>query len=174
LKPIRDRAGRPVRLLVAGTGSLQQSYKAMVHDLGVADMVTFLGFRRDIADLIAAADALVLASVAEAFGFVLTEALYLGTPVVATRAGGIPEIVDDGVDGLLVPPADAEGLATAIVRLVQDDQLRRRIAGAGREKVPARFAFERMVRQYEQVYEECLSDATRCAHATSLSGHPEL
>jgi glycosyltransferase involved in cell wall biosynthesis len=174
LRHLRARAGRPVRLLVAGAGPFHAVYKTLVRDLGVDDMVTFLGFRRDITDVMAAADTLVLASVAEAFGFVLTEALYLGTPVVATRVGGIPEIVDDGIDGLLVPPADPEALATAIVQLVQDHDLRRRIAGAGRDKVLARFAFEQMVRHYEQVYEEDRPTAPRSLHAASLSGHPEL
>ena len=75
-----------------------------MRELGIEDIVIFTGFRRDIADLMAAADLLVLPSLAEAFGLALTEAMYLGTPVVASRVGGIPEIVRDGVDGLLVPP----------------------------------------------------------------------
>ena len=154
LKQVRAHAGRPVRLLVAGTGPFEPAYRDLVRALGVDDMVSFLGFRRDIADLMAAADVLVLASVAEAFGLALTEALYLGTPIVATRAGGIPEIVRDGTDGLLVPPADPAALAGAILALVRDDGLRRQLAGRGRDRMIDRFGFELMVRQYEQVYEE--------------------
>jgi glycosyltransferase involved in cell wall biosynthesis len=154
LKRVRDHVSRPVRLLVAGVGPFEQAYKDLVRDLGIDDMVTFLGFRRDVADFIAAADVLVLASVAEAFGLALAEALYLGTPIVATRAGGIPEIVTDGHDGLLVPPAEPEALAAAIISLVDDDRRRLQLAGAGREKTVATFAFESMVRQYEDVYEE--------------------
>jgi glycosyltransferase involved in cell wall biosynthesis len=115
-------------------------------------MVTFLGFRKDSPDLIAAADLLILPSLAEAFGLVLTEALYLGTPVVATRVGGIPEIVDDGIDGTLVPPADSRALAQAILELLENPEKRRRVAGAGREKVLKRFRFEDMVRSYEDIY----------------------
>jgi len=115
-------------------------------------MVSFLGFRKDSPDLMAAADVVVLPSLAEAFGLVLTEALYLGTPVVATRVGGIPEIVDDGVDGTLVPPADSRALASAILDLLENPQRRERLAGAGREKVMRRFRFEDMVRSYEDIY----------------------
>ena len=106
----------------------------------------------DLPDLMASADLLVLASVAEAFGLVLAEALYLGTPVVATQVGGIPEIVDHGEDGLLVPPGDSEALAAAVVALLSDEPRRRALAGAGREKVVRRFRFEQMVRSYEGLY----------------------
>jgi glycosyltransferase involved in cell wall biosynthesis len=115
-------------------------------------MVNFLGFRKDSPDLIAAADLLILPSLAEAFGLVLTEALYLGTPVVATRVGGIPEIVDDGIDGALVPPGDSKALASAIIELLANPERRQRLAGPGREKVLERFRFEDMVRSYETIY----------------------
>jgi glycosyltransferase involved in cell wall biosynthesis len=154
LKRVREHAGRPVRLLVAGVGPFEQVYRELARDLGIDDMVSFLGFRRDVADLMAAADVFVLASVAEAFGLALAEALYLGTPIVATRAGGIPEIISDGRDGLLVPAADPEALGSAILALVHDDRLRQELAGAGRDKMTARFAFDQMVRQYERVYEK--------------------
>jgi len=169
LKRVREHAGRPVRLLVAGIGPFEPAYRKLVRDLGVDDMVSFLGFRRDVADLIAAADVFVLASVAEAFGLALAETLYLGTPIVATRAGGIPEIVADGRDGLLVPPADPEALASAILALVHDDRLRQQLVGAGRDKMTARFAFESMVRQYEEVYEEGWS--TCRSHPARSNGH---
>jgi glycosyltransferase involved in cell wall biosynthesis len=143
----------------------------MVRELGVAEMVTFLGFRRDAADLIAAADVLILASEAEAFGLVLTEALSLGTPIVATRVGGIPEIVDDGRDWLLVPPSDPDALAAAVVRLLRDDDLRKRFAEAGREKVANHFRFESMVRRYEQVYQEA-APACPADPASRAGGRP--
>lgn len=144
----------PVRLLVAGTGTLQPTYERMVADLGCADRVRFLGFRRDVTDLMAAVEAVVLPSLAEAFGLALAEALYLGVPVVATRVGGIPEIVDHGLDGLLVPPGDSHALAEAIAALLNDPELRRRLSGSGRETVAARFRFEDMMRRYEAVYEQ--------------------
>jgi glycosyltransferase involved in cell wall biosynthesis len=152
LPEIQRRASKPVRLLVAGNGTFDEEYREQVRAMGCDEMVTFLGFRNDSPRLIAAADLLVLPSMAEAFGLVLAEALYLGTAVVATRVGGIPEIVDDGVDGSLVPPADSHSLAGAILELLENPEMRGRLAGAGREKVLRKFRFENMVRSYEAIY----------------------
>ncbi|HSE36867.1 MAG TPA: glycosyltransferase [Blastocatellia bacterium] len=157
LPDIQRRVNRPVRLLVAGTGPFEAAYREEVRASGCEDIVSFLGFRKDSPDLMAAADLLILPSVAEAFGLALTEALYLRTPVVATRVGGIPEIVDDGVDGILVPPADSKALADAIVDLLNDQRRRQRMAGAGRDKVLTRFSFEDMVRSYETIYEKAVA-----------------
>lgn len=150
---LRSRLDRPLTLLVAGTGPFEAAYRERVRALGCGHVVRFLGFREDVPALMAAADLFVLPSVAEAFGLVLAEALYLGVPVVATRVGGIPEIVDDGIDGVLVPPGDSRVLAEAIAGLLCDPERRRRLAGAGRDKVVARFGFEQMVRSYEAFYE---------------------
>jgi glycosyltransferase involved in cell wall biosynthesis len=158
LPAIRRLTSRPVVVVVAGAGPFESAYRAEVLALGCDDMVRFLGFRKDLPDLIAAADLVVLPSVAEAFGLVLAEALYLGTAVVATRVGGIPEIVEDGVDGVLVPPADDRALADAIVRLLEHHEMRRRLAGAGRNRVMERFGFEKMMRAYEDIYDGVLSD----------------
>src|SRR5262249_37414108 len=106
----------------------------------------------DSPDLIAAADLVVLPSLAEAFGLVLTEALYLGTPVVATRVGGIPEIVDDGMNGVLVPPADSAAMAATIVGLLEEPARLRALAGTGRDKITRKFSFDTMVRSYEAIY----------------------
>ena len=149
---IKRRADRRVRLLVAGAGTYEAAYRDQVRALGCQDSVSFLGFRKDSADLMAAADLVILPSLAEAFGLVLTESLYIGTPVVATRVGGIPEIVDDGVDGILVPPADSKALADTIVDLLNNPDKRQQMAGAGREKVLSKFCFEDMVRSYEAIY----------------------
>ncbi|MCS6806053.1 MAG: glycosyltransferase family 4 protein [Acidobacteriota bacterium] len=149
---LKHRFNGKIKLLVAGKGALLEHYQRMVCSLQCDDVVTFLGFRKDLPDVMAAVDLFVLPSVAEAFGLVLAEALYLGTPVVATRVGGIPEIVDDGVDGVLVPPADSEALADAIAELLNDPARRRQMAGAGRHKVVSRFQFNQMVRAYEAIY----------------------
>jgi glycosyltransferase involved in cell wall biosynthesis len=150
---IRQRLACSVVVLVVGAGPFESAYREEVRSLGCEDIVRFLGFRRDIPDIIAAADLVVLPSVAEAFGLVVAEALYLGTPIVATHVGGIPEIVEEGVDGVLVPPADSKALAGAIVSLLGDSDRRRRLANAGRERVRERFGFEKMMRAYEQQYE---------------------
>jgi len=152
LAEIQRRSSKPVRLLVAGNGTFYEEYREQVRAMGCDEMVTFLGFRNDSPNLIAAADLLVLPSLAEAFGLVLAEALYLGTAVVATSVGGIPEIVDDGIDGSLVPPADSHALAQAILELLENPERRGRLAGAGREKVLRKFRFQNMVRSYEAIY----------------------
>ena len=173
LPEIGRRASKPVRLLVAGDGTFAAAYRDEVNAIGCSEMVNFLGFRKDSPDLIAAADLLILPSLAEAFGLALTEALYLGTPVVATRVGGIPEIVDDGIDGALVPPGDSKALASAIIELLANPERRQRLAGAGRQKVLKRFRFERMVRSYEAIYANVAgiqpSTAARELHAATDS-----
>ena len=151
---LRSRLGRPFLLLVAGAGPFEADYRARVRRLGCDDVVRFVGFRTDLPDLMLASDVVILPSVAEAFGLVLAEALYLGVPVIATRVGGIPEIVDDGVDGILVPPADTPALAAALLDVLSDPARLAGLAGRGREKVVARFSFERMIRAYEELYEE--------------------
>ena len=153
---IKQQWKRPIRLLLAGAGPFEAQYRRLVEELGLQEMVSFLGFRRDISDLMQAADVMVLPSVAEAFGLVLTEALYLGTPVIASRVGGIPEIISDGVDGFLVPPASPSELARAIIQLARDEELRAKLASAGREKVEHGFSFENMARSYENVYSQLL------------------
>jgi glycosyltransferase involved in cell wall biosynthesis len=172
LADLHKRVARPIRLLVAGTGPFEAAYRQIVRDLGFEDAVAFLGFRTDAPDLMAAADLLVLPSLAEAFGLVLTESLYLGTPVVATRVGGIPEIVEDGVDGLLVPPGDSAALADALAELLNDPEKRHRLAGAGRARVSERFRFADMVRAYENVYEELACGGKETSHARSVRCHP--
>jgi glycosyltransferase involved in cell wall biosynthesis len=153
LPQVRKDLERPVRLLVSGSGPFESAYRQLVAALGCLEMVRFLGFRADVPDLMMAADLVLLPSVAEAFGLAAAEALYLGVPVVATRVGGIPEIVSDGVDGILVPPADSGALAEAIAGLLSDEPRRLNLAGAGRAKVIERFRFEEMVRRYEQLYD---------------------
>jgi glycosyltransferase involved in cell wall biosynthesis len=155
---IIQKSDRRVVLLVAGKGTFEKEYREMVRQLGCENNVRFLGFRKDLPDLMKSADLFILPSVAEAFGLVLTEAIYLGTPVVATRVGGIPEIVDNGIDGLLVPPADSTALADAVVNLLTNAERRAEMSGKGREKIVRRFQFEAMVRAYEAVYEEASSN----------------
>ena len=156
LPALRQATKRRVLVLLAGVGSFEAAYREELRALSCDDMVRFLGFRRDIADVMSAADLVVLPSVAEAFGLVLAEALYLGRPIVATRAGGIPEIIDDGIDGVLVEPGDSVALAGAIASMLNDPDRRRLMAGHGREKVAVRFSFEQMTRAYEAMYQHLL------------------
>jgi glycosyltransferase involved in cell wall biosynthesis len=174
LREVRRRVDRPVRLLVAGTGPFDAAFRQEVRELGCEDIVSFLGFRKDAADLMTAADLLILPSVAEAFGLALAEALYLGTTVVATRVGGISEIVDDGVDGVLVRPADSKALANAIVDLLNDSERRKSMAGAGRSKIVSRFRFDNMVRSYEAIYAGLGTEPQGESDARSLGNHSSI
>jgi len=157
IRILRERTERPFVLLIAGDGRLLEKYRDSAKSLGIAKCVRFLGFRTDLPDLMAASDLFVLPSVAEAFGLVLAEALYLGLPILATRVGGIPEVVDDGVDGCLVPPGDPVALSRAMKSFLRGEV---HLAGQGApaiRKVKARFDFEQMLRKYETVYEQVLA-----------------
>src|SRR5262249_44128999 len=111
------------------------------------------GFRTDVLGCLKAFDLFAMSSVTEGLGTSLLDAMACGRAIAATTAGGIPEIVEDGVNGLLVPPRDAHALADGIVRLLRDADLRRRLGAVGLARVNERFSVERMVDQTAKVYE---------------------
>jgi glycosyltransferase involved in cell wall biosynthesis len=143
-------AGAPVRFAAAGQGPLEEQLRAGVLARGLDGTFTFLGYVPDAARLLAGADVFVLASLHEGLPVAVMEALAMGVPVVATRVGGLPELVDDGVSGRLVPPRAPQALADAILEL-SDDETRRRLAAgalARGDSVDGRAAFARI----EEVY----------------------
>ncbi len=144
----------PFVWLIAGKGPFEAEYRQTVLDLGCGDVIKFIGFRNDIPDLMSTADVFVLPSVAEAFGVVFAEAIYLGTPIVATKIGGIPEIVSDGIDGILIPPADSDAIANTLADLINNPEKLRSLAGTGKQKVIDKFLFDEMTRKYESICEE--------------------
>jgi glycosyltransferase involved in cell wall biosynthesis len=111
---------------------------------------------QQLADLYRRASVFVMPSFYETFGISVIEAMAFGLPVVATRTGGLPEVVDDGVTGILVPAGDAEALADALIRLLRDPDLRRRMGQAGQERVRAEFTIDRVVSQTLAVYESVI------------------
>ncbi len=136
-----------------GHHGFRQNLKRLAQALGIADRVTFTGFVPNPFPWIQAFDLIVSAAVEpEGFGRVLLEAMAAGKPVVATRLGATPELVQDGVTGLLVRPSDPEALAEGICRILKDSGLRRRLGQAGKESVPARYSIESHVRSMEQLY----------------------
>jgi glycosyltransferase involved in cell wall biosynthesis len=139
-------------LLLVGEGSERASLEAEARRLRLAHRVVFAGRRDDVPAVTAALDVAVLPSYREAQGLTILEAMALGRPVVASNVGGIPEMVEDGVTGLLVPPHDAPALAAAIVRLLEDHPYADRLAKAGHDLVHDRFCVERMVREIEAIY----------------------
>ena len=124
--------GRPVQLAVVGDGETRPALEASARALGVEASVHFLGMRRDVAQLLASFDVFVLSSTSEGYSVALVEAAAAALPIVATRVGGNADIVIDRTTGLLVPSRDEEALAGALVQLVDDASLRRKMGDAGR------------------------------------------
>ena len=122
-------------LLVVGDGSDRRACEAEARQLGLGAAVRFLGQRDDVADILAATDVLALTSTYECFCYVILEAAAMAVPAVAFATGGVPEMVQHEATGLLVPPDDAEALASALVRLICAPELARRLGGAAREAV---------------------------------------
>jgi glycosyltransferase involved in cell wall biosynthesis len=141
-------------LVIVGEGSRLDALHQIARDQGVERHVIFTGRRDDIPEITAALDVAVLPSYREAQGLTILEAMALARPVVASNVGGIPEMVEDGVTGLLVPPHDPPALAAAIVRLLQDHQLADMIARAGHELVHDRFCIQLMVNAVQALYDE--------------------
>ena len=131
---------------------LHATLKNSVVELGLADRVTFTGYREDMASVMAGADVVAVPSSAEPFGRVALEAMALKKPVVGTRAGGLPEVVLDGVTGLLVPSGDAYLLSKAMERLASDAKLRATMGNAGYNRVRNSFGPEKYAREIEDIY----------------------
>lgn len=151
-----------VRFVIVGDVSLESQidYKVFLieyaKDLGIYEKVIFTGARSDVPHVMAGLDIFVLASVREAFGIVLIEAMATGKPVVATAAGGPLDIVDNNVTGLLVPPNDSTALAKAIVKLSDNLDLREKMGIAGRRRVEKLFSLDTEVYKTVQGYEALL------------------
>ena len=124
----------------------------LAQHLGIRDRIIFTGFRQDTLQVMNAFDVFVLPSIWEAFGIVLLEAMGLGKPVVATHVDGIPEVINEGIDGFLVAPYDSKQLARRILDLLRDDALRNRMGQKGRQKVLDKFGIEQSVKAVEKIY----------------------
>lgn len=140
--------------LLAGEGPLEQSVRAQCAALGLGERVRFLGYRRDVPELLEAADIVVLPSLYEGLPLVAIEALAAGRPMVATEVDGTPEVVIHEKTGLLVPPANPAALAAAIERLLDDPALASRLASVGRKFVGENFAVQRQIEQTVALYSE--------------------
>jgi glycosyltransferase involved in cell wall biosynthesis len=141
-------------LLVVGEGSEREALEHQAEVLGITGQIVFAGRREDVPAVTAALDVAVLPSYREAQGLSVLEAMALGRPVVASQVGGIPEMIEDGVSGLLVPPNDPEALASAINRLLADHPFADTIARRGHDLVHERFCVELMVGAVESIYDD--------------------
>ena len=141
------------RLTIAGDGPLKESLKAKVESLKLGGKVRFLGFRNDIPEVLSGFSVFALFSLTEGISISLLEALASGKPVVATNVGGNPEVVVDGITGLLVPPKEPERMAEAIIKILLDKEMAGRMGEVGRKRVEEKFSLERMVKEYQEIYE---------------------
>ncbi len=155
------------RLAIVGDGPGRLALERRVASTGLSPFVTFTGHREDVAAVTAQLDAATLLSRYEGMGRVVLEALAAGVPVVASRTGGIGELVVEGESAFLVPPGDAAAVAAALGRMACDAGLRARMARAARNGVDARFDAARMVDRIAEIYREALSE-TYPAHAEAL------
>lgn len=160
LAQLRERTFPPLEVWLAGDGSLRSRLEQRIRSLGLGASVRLLGARHDVFALMARADLVALPSRYEGHPMALLEALALGRPVLATRVGGVPEIVRDEQTGLLVEPDDAPALATALDRLRSDPALRRRLGAAAAPDARRRFDIRRSVAAIEAIYQRCLDPRT--------------
>jgi glycosyltransferase involved in cell wall biosynthesis len=151
------RRTAPIRVLVVGDGELRPELERLAADLGCADRVDFLGYRRDLPAIAAASDAALLTSDNEGTPVALFEAAAAARPAVATDVGGVADVVADGETGLLVRPGDPEAIAAAMVRLAADRQLRLQAGLAARARVGERFMPERLLADMEGLYSRLLA-----------------
>jgi glycosyltransferase involved in cell wall biosynthesis len=157
-KSLRDR-GVDAVLCMVGDGPDRFPLEQRAHDLGVARDTVFLGYQEDVAPFYAAFDALVLPSANEGTPVSVIEALAAELPVVATRVGGVPDVVRDGEDGFLVEAGATDDLADRLAQLAGDPALRARMGKQGRERVLPRYAVDRLVDDVDELYRSLLSAA---------------
>ncbi|MCX5839559.1 MAG: glycosyltransferase family 4 protein [Deltaproteobacteria bacterium] len=148
--------GEKIFLVLLGNGELRQDLEQLTIRLGIAEYVRFLGWRSDVARVMAACDVFCLPSRNEGMGKVLVESMAMGKPIVASRIGGIPDIVRPGENGILVPVGDAAAWAEAIARLCRDPEERRQMGDAGMQMAP-RYSSEEMIKRIDQMYGKLLN-----------------
>jgi glycosyltransferase involved in cell wall biosynthesis len=146
-----------VRFLIAGDGPLRNELESYTKEAGLSSKVVFTGQRKDIATLLSLGDFFVLPSIErEGLGIALIEAMAAGLPVIGTRLGGIPEVIEDRVNGLLVAPGNAGELATAIEKLASDRSMKAKMGMNGKQLYELKFTADKMTWEIEFLYEDLL------------------
>ena len=144
-----------VKLLVVGEGKMKNALVKEVSSLGIKDNVLFLPQVEGAKNVLAAMDVFVMPSLQEGLGLALMEAMAQGLAVVGSAVGGIKTLIKDQVNGLLVEPADAAGLAKGILQLINDAQMRKNLGSNARKFIMENFSKEKMVKSTEGVYRQC-------------------
>lgn len=147
-------------LLIVGEGLSRPALEKLVQKFDLSGSVILIGYDSRAKEIIAGLDLLVLPSWSETFGMVLLEAMLAGVPVVATRVGGIPEVIEHGLNGLLVEYGDEQGLASAILKVLKDETLQSRFIAEGKRIVQEQFSIKTQVRAIEKIYDEIFSART--------------
>jgi glycosyltransferase involved in cell wall biosynthesis len=150
------KRGMDLELVIVGEGDQQAPLQALVESLGAGERIQLLGYRSDTRGVYEALDLFALSSLREGLPNVLLEAMALETPVVATRIAGIPRLIRDGENGLLVEPGDEDALTQGLTRLLEDAELRARFRSAGRRTVEARYSFEVRMQKVRALYDGLL------------------
>jgi glycosyltransferase involved in cell wall biosynthesis len=146
---------------MVGDGSERTNAEHRARCLGVTEQVSFVGKQPNIPDYLSAADILLLPSEIESFGLAALEAMACEVPVVASKVGGIPEVVSDGETGFLRPVGDIEGMADAVARLISDDELRIEMGRRARETAISQYSTDLIIPKYIEFYEQVLNRADR-------------
>lgn len=162
--------GRDVELRIAGEGDQQAALENLIRKLDRGDRIRLVGFQRDVISFFEAMDLFVLSSLREGLPNVVLEALALETPVVATRIAGVPRLIRDGKNGLLVPPGSVDALIGALGSLIDDPDRRFELAAAGRETVETHHGFAARMDKVREIYDRLLDGP---AAAVSMDGHLE-
>ena len=144
-----------VKFMIVGDGPLKEKLEQYVRDLGISSRFYFTGFREDATDLLQLFDIFVLTSLHEGIPLALLEAMSLGKPVVATTVGGIPEVIKDNVDGILIPSGDSKDIAESCIRIFNDDTLRNCLSKKAQHQVQEKFILNAMVKNTFDVYKLC-------------------
>lgn len=155
--------GQEAAYLIVGEGPDMNKLQIMSHNLGLANRIVFAGFQKDIRPFLATMAVFVLPSRTEGTPMALLEAMAMGKPVVVTPVGGVPDIVSNGVNGIILRERSATQLTQALLTLLTDDSIATRLAEHGRRRVESAYSGRRMAERYESAYRECLASRLRRA-----------
>ncbi len=156
-------ARRPeARFLVVGDGAIKRELENQATCLGLGNRIVFTGFRTDVPNLLAQVQVSVLPSLSEGLSNTLLESMAAGVPVIATRVGGNPEVIEDGISGLLVPPRDSAALAEAMTTVLDNPALAAGLSAAGKLRIAETFSMERSIREVERLYQRLVDAPDQC------------
>jgi len=160
--------------VLVGDGPELPAARRQLHEAGLEADVDYVGEQHDVVDILSRADVFLLPSATESFGLAALEAMACEVPVVASNVGGLPEVIDHGLNGFLHPQGDLDGMARSAVALLTDPALHRRVAAAAREKVSSKFCEEKIVPLYEVFYEEILAGRAGKAGKAGRAPNPPV